>query len=69
MIERFFHDWERRLASVSKDRVVRSFEWGEEWLTQNGHSGANARTRVHDWVTDVMADTRTFYDVPEGVQM
>ena len=65
MISRFFHDWERRLASVSKDRVVRPFEWGEEWLTPNGHPDGNAQTRVHDWVTEVMTDTRTFYDAPE----
>ena len=65
MIARFFHDWERRLASVSKDRVVRPFEWGEDWLSPNGHSDPSAQRRVHDWVTDVMSDTRAFYDVSE----
>src|SRR5262245_43352847 len=32
MLSLFFHRWERRLASVSKDRVVRPFEWGLDWL-------------------------------------
>ena len=32
MLSRFFHNWERRLASVTKDRVVRPFEWGLDWL-------------------------------------
>jgi hypothetical protein len=65
MIARFFHDWERRLAAVSKDRVIRPFEWGEEWLTHNGHSSRSAQIRVHDWVANVMSDTRSFYDVLE----
>ena len=32
MIARAFHAWERRLASVTTDRVVRPFEWGLDWL-------------------------------------
>jgi hypothetical protein len=32
MLQAFFHAWERRLAAVTKDRVVRPFEWGLDWL-------------------------------------
>ena len=32
VIARAFHGWERRLASVATDRVVRPFEWGIEWI-------------------------------------
>ncbi len=32
MLSLFFHNWERRLADVSKDRIVRPFEWGLDWL-------------------------------------
>jgi dienelactone hydrolase len=32
MIAPFFNAWERRLASVDTDRVVRPFEWGVDWL-------------------------------------
>lgn len=31
MIQRFFHGWERRLASITTDRIVRPFEWGVDW--------------------------------------
>jgi dienelactone hydrolase len=37
MLAPFFHAWERRLASVTKDRVVRPFDWGLDWLAPNGH--------------------------------
>lgn len=33
----FFHEWERRLASVTTDRVVRPFEWGLDWIGREGH--------------------------------
>ena len=33
MIKTFFHSWEHRLASATKNRVVRPFEWGLDWLT------------------------------------
>ncbi len=32
MIAPLFDAWERRLASVDTDRVVRPFEWGLDWL-------------------------------------
>ena len=36
MITRLFHSWERRLAAVTTDRVVRGFEWGTDWLGADG---------------------------------
>jgi dienelactone hydrolase len=36
MLQAFFHAWERRLASVTTDRVVRPFEWGLDWIPPNG---------------------------------
>ena len=47
MLQAFFHAWERRLASVTTDRVVRPFEWGLEWIHRNGEPDAlraNSRT-------------------------
>ena len=32
MLQAFFHAWERRLASVTDDRVVRPFDWGLDWI-------------------------------------
>ena len=65
MLERFFHQWERRLASVTKDRVVRPFEWGVDWTSPNGHGELDAADRVQRWVDDAMRDTTAFFDTPE----
>ena len=64
MISSFFHSWERRLASVSKDRVVRPFEWGLDWLSANGHDEPPPQ-RVERWVAEVMRDTDAFFAAPE----
>jgi len=61
----FFHAWERRLASVSKDRVVRPFDWGLDWMMPNGNHHADAEERVAAWVTEVMRDTPDFFNLPE----
>ncbi len=62
MLETLFHAWERQLASVTKDRVVRSFEWGLDWMPQNGHAAtAPPQAIVADWVSAVMADTDAFF--------
>jgi hypothetical protein len=69
MLQALFHAWERRLASVTKDRVVRSFEWGLDWVPANGHRGAGAidaspAEAIGDWVSHVMADTDAFFTPP-----
>ncbi len=64
VIEFLFHTWERRLAAVTKDRVVRSFEWGLDWIDADaaGASGNGAGERaVAAWVAGVMADTDAFF--------
>jgi hypothetical protein len=62
MLRTFFHAWERRLASVAKDRVVRPFEWGLDWIPTNGHPPAAApHDVVADWVSGVMSDTDQFF--------
>jgi hypothetical protein len=62
MLAAFFHAWERHLASVTKDRVVRPFDWGLDWIPANGHPpSAAAEDVVGDWVAQVMADTDAFF--------
>src|SRR5215831_7300648 len=65
MLQAFFHAWERRLASVTKDRVVRPFEWGLDWIPENGHAldGLPASVIEH-YVSGVMADTDAFFTPP-----
>ena len=38
-----FHAWERRLAAVSTDRIVRPFEWGLEWIDAGATASAARR--------------------------
>ena len=58
----------RRLASITKDRVVRPFDWGLDWIPANGHRGAaaaiDAAQEIGDWVSHVMADTDAFFTPP-----
>ena len=63
MLAPIFHAWERNLASVSKDRVVRPFEWGEDWMHDPpGHGLGEAAVRA--WVAEVMRDTDAFFTAP-----
>jgi dienelactone hydrolase len=65
MLQTIFHAWERRLASVTTDRVVRPFEWGLEWIPNNGHAPGTAAAEVlSDWIAHVMADTDGFFTPP-----
>jgi hypothetical protein len=62
MLQLLFHAWERRLAAVTTDRVVRPFDWGLDWIPQNGRSAdAAPATILREWVSQVMADTDAFF--------
>jgi hypothetical protein len=65
MLQAIFHAWERQLASVTKDRVVRPFEWGLDWIPPNGHEDRGGTAAPADilaeWVSSVMADTDAFF--------
>ena len=62
MISRVFHNWERRLAAESLDRVVRPFEWGCEWVDANGDHSADAE-RLERWAAAALADSDRFFGV------
>lgn len=68
MLAPIFHAWERRLASVTKDRVVRPFEWGEEWMDVGGlwpgRGDGAGEAAVRAWVETVMQDTPRFFTAP-----
>ena len=40
----------------SKDRVVRPFDWGIDWISPDAD--------LREWVNAVMADTSAFFDPP-----
>jgi dienelactone hydrolase len=64
MLERLFHQWEHRLASTTKDRVIRKFDWGLEWLPTAMPSGTVPGVAVEQWVDEVMRDSPAFFDAP-----
>jgi dienelactone hydrolase len=61
MLARFFHSWERRLADVTKDRVVRDFDWGVDWLPADRDPALPPAHQVDRWVDEVMRDTHAFF--------
>ncbi len=65
VIASLFHAWERRLHAASKDRVVRPFEWGLEWIEPNGHPVGTPPERILlDWASHAVADSQRFFDTP-----
>lgn len=64
MLARFFHAWERRLAFATKDRVVRPFEWGTEWIYGTAAAEGPADAAVEQWVEQVMENTSEFFALP-----
>ncbi len=62
MLRRTFHAWERRLAEVDTNRIVRPFDWGLEWIGLP--PSATPLADIKAWSRRVMADTDAFYDAP-----
>ena len=49
MLARFFHAWEQRIAFSTKDRLVRPFEWGVDWIPGTGGNGT-PDAHVERWI-------------------
>jgi hypothetical protein len=64
MLSRFFHAWERRLAATTKDRLVRPFDWGVDWITPDAERNSADDAAVERWVDEVMRDTPAFFHAP-----
>ena len=62
MISSFFHAWERRLASVDTNRVVRPFEWGLDWLNLEVPNGPDRQVR--EWANAALGASDRFYETP-----
>ena len=61
MITHAFHTWERRLAAVDTNRVVRPFDWGLDWLGLPPDSDDAPLARVLDWSATALQDSDQFY--------
>ena len=59
MIGSLFNLWERRLASVDTDRVVRPFDWGLEWIGLDG--AGDPLTALTAWSGQAVANSTQFY--------
>jgi dienelactone hydrolase len=65
VIAPFFHAWERRLASVTTNRIVREFDWGLDWVPLAARSDQrDGPERLHQWVDEAMQDSQAFFDAP-----
>jgi dienelactone hydrolase len=66
LIGPLFHAWERRLYGASKDRVVRPFDWGLDWIETNGHSqDAPPNAILLDWATRTVSHSDSFFEAPD----
>jgi hypothetical protein len=63
VIARVFHNWERRLASVSTDRIARPFEYGVDWLADQPLSSGDPRVTLQAWGEVMVARGGEFYAV------
>ena len=66
VLARLFHAWERRLHAVSKDRVVRPFEWGLDWIETNGPpQDASPDKILLDYASRAVSDSTRFFETPD----
>jgi dienelactone hydrolase len=63
VIAPLFHAWERRLASIDTNRIVRPFEWGLDWLGLD-EAGGDPASQLTAWSARTMADTDAFFHAP-----
>jgi pimeloyl-ACP methyl ester carboxylesterase len=69
MLRPVFHRWERALASVDNNRVVRPFSWGEDWLPDDGLAAdQDPSSRVRAYVDRVMTDLHAWYAVEPALE-
>jgi dienelactone hydrolase len=62
VLDALFHAWERRLAAATKDRVVRPFEWGLDWIPPNGAAANGSAPRaLAEFAAGAVADSDAFF--------
>jgi hypothetical protein len=63
VIGRLFHAWERRLATIDTNRVIRPFEWGLDWLGLD-RAAADPLSVVKAWAGEAVAESDRFFESP-----
>ncbi len=72
MLKSLFYRWERRLASVTTDRVVGEFDWGLDWLANppcpgsgsSPGSGPSQSETIRAWSAAVLENSERFFETP-----
>jgi hypothetical protein len=59
MIAPLFNIWERRLASVDTNRIIRPFEWGLDWLDLP--DAGDPLTTLKTWAREAVAHSDGFF--------
>jgi hypothetical protein len=62
LIAPFFHRWERQLASVDNNRIVRPFEWGPEWIGAAADD-PSPLDRILAWSAESVANSDALFHV------
>ncbi|MFO7303046.1 MAG: prolyl oligopeptidase family serine peptidase [Acidobacteriota bacterium] len=63
MIGSLFDIWERRLASVDTNRVVRPFEWGLDWI--DAPDNGRPLETIQEFARRAVAGSDAFFAAPE----
>jgi hypothetical protein len=64
MLKRYMHNRERYFAMLNANRVVRPFEWGTEFISENAN-GDDPRRIFRQYSQKVLADSDAFFHLPE----
>ncbi|HXE79919.1 MAG TPA: alpha/beta hydrolase family protein, partial [Vicinamibacterales bacterium] len=64
MLTPLFHAWERRLAAVSRDRVVRPFDWGLDWIGDGHSPDGEPLSRLLAYVRRALEDSDAYFTPP-----
>lgn len=63
MIGPIFNVWERRLAAVDTNRIIRPFEWGLDWLGLP--ESDDPLSQVRAWAGDAVTHSTAFFSAPQ----
>ena len=64
MLKRYFHKRERHFAMLNDNRIVRPFEWGTEFITDNPN-GSDPRELFSEYAKNTIANSDEFFFSPE----
>src|SRR3982751_6349278 len=64
MIKRWMHKRERHFAMLNDNRIVRPFEWGTEFITDNAN-GTDPRKLFRDYAKETVENSDQFFCSPE----